>query len=47
MDRGVVAEFLSGIVSVDGTMVVVLSLEHLFQRDYADAPPEIEEASVQ
>ncbi|ADP71759.1 CheW protein [Rhodomicrobium vannielii ATCC 17100] len=47
MDRGVVAEFLSGIVSVDGTMVVVLSLEHLFQRDYADATLEIEEASVQ
>ncbi|MFT4080056.1 chemotaxis protein CheW [Rhodomicrobium lacus] len=47
MDRGAVAEFLSGIVSVEGTMVVVLSLEHLFQRDEVEQLREMEDAAIQ
>jgi purine-binding chemotaxis protein CheW len=32
MDRGISADFLSGIVSVNESMVVILALEELFSR---------------
>lgn len=38
MDRGPAAEFLSGIVSVNETMVVILALEELFSRGAQEKP---------
>ena len=36
MDRGISADFLSGIVSINETMVVILALEALFSRGAAE-----------
>ncbi len=36
MDRGISADFLSGIVSINETMVVILALEELFSRDVTE-----------
>ena len=38
MDRGITADFLSGIVSVNETMVVILALEELFSRAASERP---------
>ncbi len=37
MERGISADFLSGIVSINESMVVILALEELFSRSAADS----------